>query len=232
MSTNFENGVTNQKTTDLLGPYQVPDPSVAHTFFNDFDTYNASDWTVTETNAGATQAINNEDGGVLLITNTSADNDLAALQLSKETFKFESGKELFFKARFKTSDATQSDLVMGLQITDTTPLSVTDGVYFKKDDGSAALDFYVTKNSTSSSASAITTLTNNSYITVGFYYNGKDSVQYFAGTDAVSPNYLGKLGITNLPDDEELTISFAIQNGEAVAKTLSVDYILVAKARR
>jgi hypothetical protein len=36
---------------------------------------------------------------------------------------------------------------------------------------------------------------------------------------------------TNLPDDEDLTISFAIQNGEAVAKTMTVDYILCSKER-
>jgi hypothetical protein len=33
--------------------------------------------------------------------------------------------------------------------------------------------------------------------------------------------------LTNLPDDEELTVSFGIQNGAAAAKTLSVDYIRV-----
>lgn len=33
--------------------------------------------------------------------------------------------------------------------------------------------------------------------------------------------------LTNLPDDEELTVSFGIQNGEAAAKTLAIDYIRV-----
>lgn len=232
MSTNFSTGVNNQSATDLLGSLQVLDPSVNHTYFNDFDVYTAGDWTVTETQAGATQAIANEDGGVLLLTNSAADDDLIALQLSKETFKFESGKELFFKARFKVSDATQSDLVIGLQITDTTPLAVTDGVYFRKDDGDTNLDFVVVKNSTATTATAIRTIANDTYITVGFYYNGVDSIQYFAGTDAVSPTYLGKSALTNLPDDEELTVSFAIQNGEAVAKTMSIDYIFASKARR
>jgi hypothetical protein len=232
MSTNFSTGVNNQSATDLLGNLQVLDPSVNHTYFNDFDVYAAADWTVTETQAGATQAIANADGGVLLLTNTAADNDLVALQLSKETFKFHVGKETFFKARFKVSDATQSDLVIGLQITDTTPLAVTDGVYFRKDNGDTNLDFVVVKNSTATTASAIATLANATYITVGFVYDGIDSIKYFAGTDAVSPTYLGKLATTNLPDDEELTISFAIQNGEAVAKTMSIDYIFASEARR
>jgi hypothetical protein len=35
---------------------------------------------------------------------------------------------------------------------------------------------------------------------------------------------------TYLPDTE-LTVSFGIQNGEAVAKTMTVDYIFAAKER-
>ena len=34
-----------------------------------------------------------------------------------------------------------------------------------------------------------------------------------------------------MPDDEVLTPSFGIQNGEAAAKTMSIDYILAAKER-
>ncbi len=231
-TTNLKDGVTNvAKSLSPLGEYKSLDPSVNHEYFDDFDTYAAAQWTVTETDAGATQALANADGGVLLITNTAADDDLVALQKVGESFKFEAGKKTFFKARLKVSDATQSDFVIGLQITDTTPLAVTDGVYFRKDDGDANLDFVIVKDSTATTALAIATVANNTYITVGFYYNGVDSIRYFAGTDPVNPTPLGKSVITNLPDDEELTVSFGIQNGEAVAKTMSVDYIFAAKER-
>ena len=36
---------------------------------------------------------------------------------------------------------------------------------------------------------------------------------------------------TNLPNDEDLTISFGIQNGEAVAKTMTIDYITMMVER-
>jgi len=231
MTTNSTNGVTNIAADNILGQIKQLDPTQAHTYFNDFDNYIAGDWTVTETQAGATQAITNEDGGILLLTNSAADDDLVALQLSKETFKFAVNKPLFFKARFAVSDVTQSDLVIGLQITNTTPLAVTDGVYFSKADGAATLNFSVVKNSTATTASAIATLVNATYITVAFYYNGVDKIFYAAGTDSNAPTILGKSVITNLPDDEELTISFALQNGEAVAKTMSVDYIFCSKER-
>jgi len=230
-STNFTKGVNNITAQNILGQMIQLDPTQMHTYFDDFDTYHANEWVVTETQAGATQALANVDGGVLLLTNSAADDDLNALQKVGESFKFEAGKKLFFKARFAVSDATQSDFVIGLQITDTTPLAVTDGVYFRKDDGDANLDFVVVKDSTASTATAIATVVAATYITVGFYYNGVDEVVYAASTNSLNPTVLGKLATTNLPDDEELTISFGIQNGEAVAKTLSVDYVFAAKER-
>lgn len=230
-STNFTKGVNNITAQNILGQMIQLDPTQTHTYFNDFDTYTAGDWTVTETQAGATQALANVDGGVLLLTNSAADNDLNALQKVGESFKFEAGKKLFCKARFAVSDATESDFIIGLQITDSTPLAVTDGVYFRKDDGDANLDFVVVKDSTASTATAIATVANNTYLTVGFYYNGVDEVIYAASTNNNNPTILGKLDVTNLPDDEELTISFGIQNGEAVAKTMSIDYIFVSKER-
>ena len=230
-STNFTKGVNNITAQNILGQMIQLDPTQMHTYFDDFDEYHAGEWTVTETQAGATQALANVDGGVLLLTNSAADNDLNALQKVGESFKFEAGKKLFFKARFAVSDATQSDFVIGLQITDTTPLAVTDGVYFRKHDGDTNLDFVVIKDSTASTATAITTVANNTYLTVGFYYNGVDEVVYATSINNNNPTILGKLATTNLCDDEELTISFGIQNGEAVAKTMSIDYIFVSKER-
>ena len=231
MATNFPYGVNNITAQNILGQLTQPDFTQTHTYFNDFDTYAAAEWTVTETQAGATQALTNVDGGVLLLTNSAADNDLNALQKVGESFKFEAGKKLFFKARFAVSDSTESDFIIGLQITDSTPLAVTDGVYFRKDDGDANLDFVVVKDSTASTATAITTVANNTYLTVGFYYDGVSEIVYAASTNNNNPTILGKLAVTNLPDDEELTISFGIQNGEAVAKTMSIDYIFVSKER-
>jgi hypothetical protein len=39
------------------------------------------------------------------------------------------------------------------------------------------------------------------------------------------------VAITNLPDDEELTVSFGIQNGEASAQTMTIDYVVAAVER-
>ena len=225
-TTRFPNGVTNVGEQSLFAELGQPAATLYHTYFEDFDYYTAADWTVTETQAGATQALTDGDGGLLLITNTAADNDLVSLQKVGESFRFASGKPLFFEARFKVSDATQSDVVIGLQITDTTPLDVTDGVFFIKADGAATVDFFVEKNNTATTASAVATMANDTFIRLGFYYDGISAVQYF-----VNGSIAGSSVTTNLPDDEDMTITIAIQNGEAVAKTMTVDYVYVAKER-
>ena len=225
-TTRFPNGVTNVGEQSLFAELGQPAATNFHTYFEDFDYYTAGDWTVTETDAGATQALTDGDGGLLLITNTAADNDLVSLQKKGESFRFESGKALFFEARFKVSDATQSDVVIGLQITDTTPLDVSDGVFFIKADGAATVNFLVEKNNTATTASSIATMADDTYIRLGFYYDGSSAVQYF-----VNGTYTGSSVTTNLPDDEDMTVTIAIQNGEAVAKTMTVDYVYVAKER-
>ena len=225
-TTRFPNGVTNVGEDSLFAQLAQLAATNFHTYFEDFDYYTAANWTVTETDAGATQALADGDGGLLLITNTAADNDLVSLQKVGESFRFAAGKKLFFEARFKVSDATQSDVVIGLQITDTTPLDVTDGVFFIKADGAATVNFLVGKNNTATTASSVATMANDTFIRLGFYYDGVSAVQYFVnGANA------GSSVTTNLPDDEDLTVTFAIQNGEAVAKTMTVDYIYVAKER-
>jgi hypothetical protein len=224
-TTRFPNGVTNVGEDSLFAALgQLAGPQF-HTYFEDFDYYTAADWTVTETQAGATQALTDGDGGLLLLTNTAADNDLVALQKVGESYRFASGKKLFFEARFKVSNATQSDVVMGLQITDTTPLDVTDGVFFLKSDESTTISLLVEKNSTATTTS-VGTLADDTYIRLGFYYDGNSSIQAF-----VNGTYVATSATTNLVDDEDLTISFAIQNGNAVARTMTVDYIYVAKER-
>lgn len=209
-------------------------PSAVHSYFNDFNQYTATDWAIQTTEAGAgsaTEAITNGVGGLLLITNDNADNDLDFFQLASastavEGFKFRSGKRMWFEMRFATNDATETDIVCGLQITDTTPLAVSDGVYFLKSDGAATADFIVTKDSTSTTASAVATLANDTYVILGFYYDGASTISYY-----VNRVLGGTVATTNMPDDEDLTISFGIQNGAAAAKTLTVDYVYAAQDR-
>lgn len=232
--TRFPGGVTNATRTGNLKMFGAMDPTKYHTWFDDFDNFETDQWITTRVGVTPTEAISNADGGRLLLTMAATDDSSDSLQWSGddaaatvETWKFASGKKLWFKSRLQVSDVTQSDFVMGLQITDTTPLAVSDGVFFRKDDGDALLDCVVTKGSViTTTALANGLIANATDVDLGFYYNGKDAVEFY-----VNDILRASLATTNLPNTEELTISFHMQNGEAVSKTMSIDYIFVAKER-
>ncbi len=228
-TTRFNYGVTNANPGTTLGNMGQLDPTLFHTYFNDFDTYLASDWTITNVGTTPTQALTAGAGGWLLLTMAATDDSSSYLQLKTATFQPVSGKRTFFKARFKVSDATQSDLQLGLIITDTTPLDATDGIYFQKDDGDAQLDVYVRKDAStgSTSVSNVATVVDDTFMSIGFEYDGKQTVYAFVNNSLVARLDASS---TYLPD-ALLNISFGVQNGEAVAKTMTLDYIFAAQER-
>jgi hypothetical protein len=202
----------------------LPSDQTHYGYFNDFMTYNSGDWTITTTEDGtgsATEAITSGAGGQFLITNAAGDNDADFFNLKGESFLITGSKRAYFSARFKVSDATQSDFVMGLQITDTTPLAVSDGIFFIKDDGDTNLDFIVEKDSTSTDTTAIHTMADDTFVTVAFFVDPDTSLVHYSVNNAEPVGVVN----TNLPDNEELTISFGIQNGAAAAKTMTIDYV-------
>ena len=237
MPTHFPNGVSNRTKGHPLFNYPYLDPSKYYTYFDDFFEYHSGIYTITTTEAGsgnASEAITSGAGGQLLITNDDADNDLDFFQLKGESFKWDSSKRMFFSARFKTNDATQSEIVMGLQITDTTPLDVTDGIFFLKVDADTKPDLIIEKdNSSSLSVLGMDAMEDDTFVTLSFEYDPLDVATGGAVFRAYQDDVqVGEItGTTNAPDDEELTISFGIQNGEAAAKTLTIDFILVAVER-
>lgn len=221
----FTSGVTNAKPADPFSQFIMPDPTSAHVYVEDFDYYLAADWAVTEVGV-ATQTLTDGDGGRLGIVNAAANDDSSFSQKVGENFLFQTGKKLWFECLFEVNEPIEMDMVMGLQITDTTPLDASDGVYFTSADGSADIDLVVVKGSTSTVESSIATLSVVTPIRLSYFYDGVSEIQYFV--DGV---HSGTVATTNLPDDEVLTISYGIQNGEAAPKTMLIDYIMAAKER-
>lgn len=224
--TRFPSGVTNVEKTTNTGMYGLPDPSSWHSYFDDFDYYAAGNWTITNAATG-TVALTDADGGVLLITNNTGATDSITMQKVGESFLLEAGKPSLFKCRIKASEATNSALVIGLCITDTTPADATDGIFFSKADDVTSIVALCRKNATTGSTSAtVGTLTTN-YMELGWYYDGVSTVTIWidgavAGTLDGSSTYL---------PDTELTPTIFFQNGSAGAKNLQVDYLFASKRR-
>jgi hypothetical protein len=225
----FPNGVGTRKYPDPLYNYPSTDPSDLHRFFDDFDVYTSGQWTATVTGTGTT-ALTAGDGGLLASVTSGANNDANYLQKTTEGFSFEAGKEAWFKARFKVS-ALSSVIVMGLQVTDTTPEDVTDGVYFLSTTGTGAVTTICRKDATTGSASGTgIVLVADTYTEIAWYWNGKSEVQYFQDGRQLG-TITGVSTSTYLPDTTT-TVSFGIRTTTAAAKTLTIDYILAAKSRR
>jgi hypothetical protein len=179
-------------------------------------------WTVTLVEAGggeSTVALADGAGGLLLITTDANENDGVNMQVTKEAFKLASGKPCYFGARFKISEATQSDFFVGLAIADTDILGgVTDSVGFKKVDGSTDIQFELNKDSTAT-AGNIATAAANTFITLEFFFDGTNVDCYADGVLQT------RLVQDNLPNDEELTPSIQYLAGSAGAKTMTIDWI-------
>ena len=227
-TTNFPNGVTNANVEGVFGQMMQPDPTLLHTYFNDFDTFTAGDWVITETGAGGTQALTAGNGGLLLITSDALDNDGNVLQKTPAAFAMSAGKKCWFSARLAMEKAVQSDLQVGLVIVDTTPLDATDGIYFEKLDGTATVSIICRKNATTGSTSAsVGTLVAATQTVLQWYYDGNGKLYY--GMDGVG---IGVMDVTSyLPDATNLTVSIAAFNGEAGAATTTVDYVFAAMER-
>ena len=199
------------------------------TFFEDFTGLAASDalvgWTTTLVEAGAgesTVTISDSSAGELLITSDANEDDGAQLQKIGENFGMAAGQTaLYFGIRLKSNEATQSDFLVGLCITDPTLLGgMTDGVYFEKLDGGTGISFVTEKNSTEEQTDSLAVFAANTYTTLEFFFDQTTDLVY-----AYVDGTLVATHTTNLCDDELLTPSIAFLTGSAAAKTLTVDWI-------
>lgn len=204
-----------------------PDYSV---YFNDFlvaQDYAAADWVVTTTEAGsgsATEALAaDEPFGALVLLNDDADNDLDALQSTEEFVKLQVGKRAWFESRMKISDATLSDFFIGVSITDTTALASTDQVGFLKAAASTSIAAVSILASASTSTAAVATAT-TAYRQYGFYWDGISRVYFFVDRALVATHN------SNIPT-RTMALTVHIQNGEAVAKSATIDYLYVCQER-
>ncbi len=200
------------------------DPAIAQFYRNHFHTYAAGDYTITTTEGGAgdaTEALTDETGGVLLITNDALDDDSDALQIKSEGFQLVSGRPLWLEGRFKISDATQSDFFFGLCVTDTTLIDgVQDSVCFTKTDAATALVCHCDKDNTDTTKTLANVMADATWVRLGITVPaGGGEVRYWVNGVQVFTS------TTNIPNNELMRISFEIQNGEGAAKTLSADYI-------
>ena len=119
----------------------------------------------------------------------------------------------------KISDATQSDLFIGLSILDTTPLGgVDDGIFFDKVDGATAIRFQSYKDTVQTSV-AVTTVMDTSYHIYEFWVDNVALKIYAYIDGALVAPITAAYNI-----DEAMGFNFQFLAGVAAAKTCTLDW--------
>jgi hypothetical protein len=198
-------------------------------FLDETDIDITNNWTSTETEAGASDTaitiLAGSVNGILSIVNDVNDNDATSLQKKNETWKLVAGKKLWFETLMNVSDADQTDLFVGLSITDTSPLDASDFVGFKLVDGNASILCKTCKNSTETSTDSGVDAEDATNVRLGFFCDGVGKVEFYVNRNLVATH------TANIVDDEELAMSIHYQNGNAATHTLLMDYYMIAKDR-
>lgn len=228
MPTHFTNGVSNVVAGNPLYEFGMLDPTVWQVFWDDFihEPF-STEWTITATSAGAgTSAISTPDaaGGLARITTAANENDGLFAQTIGEIFLLQDGKKAFLKTRISVGDAAQSDWIVGLHSTDTTPQDATMRWLFESVDGSAAVYFNNDDNTTDTDSATISTMVDDTFVTLAAYWDGIDTVRCYEN------NVLIDSFTCDVPG-AEMAVGFGYLNGAAGAETTDIDYIFVANER-
>lgn len=198
------------------------------TDFNDLDvddqTGDPTEYTFTPVENGAsssTVTLKDAQGGWLRLQADTFDNDGGNLQLKGESFKLTAGDPIYFGTSILLDVADQSDFCVGLCITNTALVGgMTDGVYFRKVDGSTSVSFVSEKDSSEEETTAVHTLVAATAVTLEFLTDGTSHIWAYVN------GVLAATHATTIPDDEELRVSVAYINGTAqTSKGIEVDYI-------
>lgn len=229
------------------------DPARFHHVFDDFlnpASATASDvmaWTALNDGTTGTPAFQDAAGGVFNVVTSAADNDYAAYSSVAENWLFAAGKELWFEARFRLSEANTNESTWWFGLSDTLttggmqantggPLASYDGaLIWKTPETAMTVNFETSNAATQNTLSAAWTAVTNTWTKVGFYFDGT------ATTSTITPyvdvgdgnGYVaGTAQNITLAGLEEMHICWGCKAGPTGgAETLQVDYIRCLQLR-
>ena len=189
-----------------------------------FAALSEDEWTNSATGAG-TVALADAHGGVLLLSPAAADEDEEIMAHDACTVTPGAVHDIWFLANFEADDVDKVEVNIGLMVADAKigkhhalAGGVSDGIYVNSPFNTAALNGLCT-DATVDTVVALTGLVNATRTTIGFHYDaGAGTVRF------VQDGIQSALAATNIPTGTPLKVTFAVQEGEAVLHTMSVDW--------
>lgn len=227
--TRFPNGVNNGSPETFPGQLVVPDRTYAHEHFDDFNYFDSFEWSTNRYSQGAGQIgiATGEDNGVLFVLNAGADFDSQGVNLAQFVYQYDTDSlPIWYKCRFKLNETVQSRFATGHWDGVNPPAASNNCCGFQKDDGSATLKFRSARPIFGQNVSVdLFDLEDDTYVTVAFFYDGNEKFQIYRNDQLIE--------VVNTPWTPNNPVSpiAYIQNGEASAKSMSIDYMYSGKER-
>lgn len=152
------------------------------------------------------------------VVTDDAENDGPSIQLQGEAFLPDGDRNIYFGVKLQANDPTESDFLVGLCITDTTLLGgMTDGIYFRKVDGSTSVAAVTEKDSSETSTTGVHTFAADTDVTLEFVVRkGEDAVYFYVNGALVAKH------TATIPDNEQLTPSIEFLAGAAAIKRMKI----------
>lgn len=188
------------------------------------DVWKADEFTVTASGTSPITA-SIASGAVALITTGGTEYNGDNIQLVGTRFKLEAGKPVYFGAKLTISDATQSDLLVGLAGIDTTLLAGSSAhavavgagfAGFTKLDGVTACNVKTITTATEQNTASALTMDDEAHI-YEMYWNGTSLNSYIDGSLVAT--------FTENITTEVLTPSIAFLTGDAAAITCTLHWM-------
>lgn len=237
--TRFPKGINNSGDNGIFSDMPVGSFVGYHTYFDDFDYFVAANYTVTKTQGGATTALANGDGGLLLITNTTASSDQVVIQ--KVGASFQPALSFRTTGRFVASvDSLLANLVLGLVNVNTTPFvtGIQEGIWLSNVGSALSVNIALGGTVTTVAIPSSSILVAGSLINFSFYWDGGiysvpgGRVVFEVSGPGVSARWRGEiLAPTGFPAAVNLTPTVALQNSTGAGRTMTVDLMYVWKER-
>lgn len=240
--TNLPNGLSLAERGTPLGKIGVPIDTNWCVFQEDFLYGPTGLLSATHTPINGTLGFDAAKPSVLTQVLGGADNDLSQLYVAVNSVWPVPGKKLFWRWNGKIVQGASGVLGQEAWFVGIAPVQTgaafmaADGLSrtFDRGIGFLHLDDDVTAGiacvqgnlDTFTTINAATTYSNNTYMTLDFYYDGADTYFYKDG------KMIGKIQAgANLPNTGCCPYMLYIEAGEARAKTLCTDYVLIAQER-
>lgn len=224
-TTRFPNGVINVGEDSMLADMGQLDPSKFFTFWEDFNYYNANDWSVSAPSPNDV-ALVDEDFGVLRFNDASGTAGFCGIFKPNKFVTLVQGKKLWAQARLRVDDSSLSSWSFGLlgngsgqvvRINSELPAGSTPG-YIKVTvaaNGGTDIDTYQSLPES------------DEFFTVGFVFDGQQSVAFYLNGAKIAEASFTQ-GLLANPFGMGITMVFTTDSQPHYG---DVDYFLIARER-